>query len=30
VHPFQTDDNPGPWTDWLLGQGLYAKVQFRF
>lgn len=30
VHPFQADDNPGPWTDWLLGQGLYAKVQYRF
>ena len=30
VNSFQTSDNPGPWTDWLLGKGLYAKVQFRF
>ncbi|MFM7313089.1 MAG: ShlB/FhaC/HecB family hemolysin secretion/activation protein, partial [Cyanobium sp.] len=27
---FNTDNNPGPWTDWLLGSGLYAKASFRF
>ena len=30
VNSFQTSDNPGPWTDWLLGKGLYAKLQYRF
>jgi hemolysin activation/secretion protein len=30
VKSFQTSDNPGPWTNWLLGRGLYAKLQFRF
>lgn len=30
VRSFQTNDNPGPWTDWLLGKGLYAKLQYRF
>jgi hemolysin activation/secretion protein len=30
VRSFQTNDNTGPWTDWLLGKGLYAKLQYRF
>ena len=30
VNSFQTSDNPGPWTEWPLGKGLYARVQFRF
>ena len=30
VHQFSTKDNDGPWNDWLLDDGLYAKAQFRF
>jgi hemolysin activation/secretion protein len=30
VRSFQTNDNPGPWSDWLLGKGLYARLQYRF
>jgi hemolysin activation/secretion protein len=30
VQPFSTADNLGVWNDWLLGQGLYTKVNFRF
>lgn len=30
VETFQTNDNLGPWTTWLLGKGLYARIQFRF
>ena len=30
VEQFSTADNPGVWTDWALGNGLYAKVQYRF
>jgi hemolysin activation/secretion protein len=30
VRSFQTNDNPGPWRDWLLGKGLYARLQYRF
>jgi len=30
VRSFQTNNNPGPWTDWLLGRGLYARLQYRF
>jgi hemolysin activation/secretion protein len=30
VDQFSSQDNPGVWTDWALGQGLYAKVQYRF
>jgi hemolysin activation/secretion protein len=30
VHQFSTENNPGVWTDWALGKGLYAKVQYRF
>jgi hemolysin activation/secretion protein len=30
VHQFATSDNKGPWTDWVLADGLYAKAQFRF
>lgn len=25
-----TNNNMGPWNDWLLSDGLYAKAQFRF
>ncbi|MCT0208740.1 ShlB/FhaC/HecB family hemolysin secretion/activation protein [Synechococcus sp. CS-1332] len=28
--PFSTTDNLGVWNDWLLGQGLYTKVNVRF
>jgi hemolysin activation/secretion protein len=30
INSFDTTDNGGPWTSWLLGKGLYAKLQFRF
>lgn len=30
VEQFSTGDNPGVWTDWALGDGLYARVQYRF
>ncbi|MEB3322376.1 MAG: ShlB/FhaC/HecB family hemolysin secretion/activation protein [Synechococcaceae cyanobacterium] len=30
VEQFSADDNLGEWTDWLLGQGLYARLQYRF
>ncbi len=30
VDSFQTDDNLGLWQDWLIGNGVYAKVRYRF
>jgi hemolysin activation/secretion protein len=30
VEQFETNDNVGVWNDWLLGSGLYAKLQYRF
>lgn len=30
AYQFSTDDNSGPWEDWLLNDGLYAKVRFSF
>lgn len=30
AQPFFTNDNLGVWNDWLLGQGLYTKVNYRF
>ena len=30
AHQFETDDNLGPWDDWVLDDGLYAKASFRF
>ena len=27
---FSAGDNPGVWNDWLLGQGLYTRVSYRF
>ena len=30
VNQFATQNNPGPWQNWALGQGLYGKVQYRF
>lgn len=30
VNQLSTNSNPGPWTDWTLGQGFYGKVQYRF
>ena len=30
AHQFETDDNPGPWDDWVLDDGLYAKASFQF
>ncbi len=28
--PFSTGDNPGAWNGWLLGQGLYTRINYRF
>ena len=30
VHQFETENNLGVWNDWLLDDGLYGKVSFRF
>ena len=30
VHQFSTDNNAGYWNNWLLGNGIYTKVQYRF
>jgi hypothetical protein len=30
VQQFETNDNLGVWNDWVLDDGLYAKVSFRF
>jgi hypothetical protein len=30
VRSFQTNDNPGPWSYWLLRKGLDARLQYRF
>ncbi|WP_216900833.1 ShlB/FhaC/HecB family hemolysin secretion/activation protein [Synechococcus sp. CCY 9618] len=30
VKPFFTNDNLGPWNDWLLSQGLYTRLNYRF
>lgn len=30
VNQFSADNNPGYWNNWLLGNGLYTKVQYRF
>lgn len=30
VDQFSTNNNIGPWTDWVLGQGFYGRVQYRF
>jgi hemolysin activation/secretion protein len=30
AQPFSTSDNLGVWNDWLLGQGLYTRVNYRF
>ena len=30
AHQFNITNNPGPWNDWALDDGLYAKAQFRF
>ena len=30
AQPFSTTDNLGVWNDWLLGQGLYTRVNYRF
>ena len=30
VKQFSSDNNQGFWNDWLIGNGLYTKVQFRF
>lgn len=30
VKPFATSNNVGPWQDWLLGQGLYVRLGYRF
>ena len=30
VKQFSTNNNDGVWKDWILGNGLYAKAQYRF
>lgn len=30
VEQFEVNNNLGVWQDWLLGSGLYGKVQYRF
>ena len=30
VSPFSTSNNSGPWSDWLLGNGLYLRLGYRF
>ncbi len=30
VKQFSAEDNSGSWNNWLLGNGLYSKVQYRF
>ena len=30
VDQFNANDNDGIWNNWLLGNGAYGKVQFRF
>lgn len=30
AHQFGSDNLNGPWNDWVLDDGLYAKIQFRF
>ena len=30
VNHFSAENNPGYWNNWLLGNGLYTKVQYRF
>jgi hemolysin activation/secretion protein len=30
VKQFSADDNSGYWNNWLLGSGLYTKLQYRF
>lgn len=30
VEQFETNNNLGAWQDWLLGKGLYGKIQYRF
>ncbi len=27
---FETNDNIGVWQDWIIGNGLYARLQYRF
>ena len=27
---FETNDNIGIWQDWIIGNGLYARLQYRF
>jgi len=30
VNQFSAENNPGYWNNWLLGNGLYTKLQYRF
>ena len=30
VQQFSAQNNPGYWNSWLLGSGLYSKIQYRF
>jgi hypothetical protein len=30
VKTFSAENNAGFWNNWLLGSGLYTKVQYRF
>ena len=30
VDSFNTDDNTGVWNDWLLGDGVFSNIRYRF
>ena len=30
VDSFASDDSPGIWNNWILGSGLYTKLQYQF
>ena len=30
VDSFDTDDSPGIWNNWVLGNGLYSQVRYSF
>ena len=30
VDTFNSNDNPGLWNDWILGNGVYTKLRYSF
>ena len=30
VNTFETNDNPGVWNDWWLGNGIHTKLRYAF